>query len=159
VDYPKTYETTADLPSVTAVVRDVLPRLIGGDDPASAGLRAQLGCMTVGPVEMTGVGSYADLVVPSDVPGVEPSRLVGGDAEIWLSGAEHGAGCLLFVEGGRLASLEGYTYGGDEWRPDSVVLSVGCVAALEPSILPLQQPKADGARPKLNEPGPRGSSR
>jgi hypothetical protein len=89
--------------------------------------------MTVGPVEMTGVGFHVDLLVPPDVPVVQPSRLVGGNAEIALSTAKHGAGCLLFVEGGRLASLEGFTYGDDEWRPDSVVLSVGHVSALEPS--------------------------
>ena len=133
MDYPKTYESTADLPSVAAVVRDVLPRLIAGENPTLAGLRAQMERLTVGPVEMTGVGFHADLVVPPDVPVVEPSSLVGGDAELVLSGAKHGAGCLLFVEGGRLASLEGYTYGGEEWRPDSVVLSVGHVSPLEQS--------------------------
>ena len=109
-----------------------MPRLIEWDDPTLAILRAQLPRMMVGPVEMTGVGFLAALVVPPDVPVVEQLRLVGGDAEIELSGAKRGAGCLLFVEGGRLASLEGYTYG-EEWRPDSAILSIGHVSALEPS--------------------------
>jgi hypothetical protein len=147
VDYPKTYESSSELPSVAAVVRDVLPRLIAGEDPTSAGLRAQMQHMTVGPVEMTGVGFHADLVVPPDVPAVQPSRLVGGDAEIVLSGAEHGAGCLLFVEGGRLSSLEGYTYGGEEWRPDAIVLSVGRVSALEPSNMALNATVGRGRPP------------
>jgi len=147
VDYPKTYRSIADLPSVTAVVRDVLPRLIEGDDPILAGLRVQLSRMTVGSVEMTGTGFHAELLVASDVPVVQPPRLVGGDAEIELSGAKHGAGCLLFVEDGRLASLEGYIYGDEEWRPDSVVLSVGHVSALEPSNKALNATDGRGRPP------------
>lgn len=35
----------------------------------------------------------------------------------------HEAGCLLFVRGGVIATLEGYTYG-DEWPERPVVISL-----------------------------------
>ena len=132
MDYPKTYKSADELPSVLRIVREVLPRLLEGDDPILVGLREQLRHLIVGSVELTGVGFFAELRVSPDAPVVSPARLVGGDAEIQLVGLEHGAGCVLFVEDGRLSMLEGYTYD-EEWRPDASVLSIGRVFPLEPS--------------------------
>lgn len=123
--YPKTYESADALPAIAQILHEVLPRLLEGDDPMLLGLRAQQRQLTVGSVQLSGVGFFAELIVPPDIPAVSPARLVGGNADIQLTGVMHGAGCLLFVEEGRLTFLEGYTNAGEEWRPDSHVLSIG----------------------------------
>ena len=138
MNYPKTYESVEDLPSVARIVREVLPRLLEGDNPILVGLRAQLRQLVVSSVEMTGVGFFAELLVPLDIPTMSPAHLVGGNADIELTGVENGAGCVLFVDDGRLSTLEGYTFGGEEWRTDAFVLSICRVFPLEPPRLDIK---------------------
>jgi hypothetical protein len=38
----------------------------------------------------------------------------------------------LFVRGGRLATLEGYTFGDDAWPDNAVILSIGDVFPIVP---------------------------
>jgi hypothetical protein len=130
MDYPKTYESVDALPSVAQILHEVLPRLLEGEDPVLLGLRAQQRQLTVGSVQLSGVGFFAELIVPPDIPAVSLARMVGGNADIQLTGVMHGAGCVLFVEEGRLALLEGYTNAGEEWHPDSRVLSIGQITPL-----------------------------
>ncbi len=133
--YPRTYESDHIPSSVRGLIRDVLPRLLEGEHPALVALREQCRRVTVRGVELSGVGFFAELLVPADAPLASPPRIVGGNAEITLSGVEHGAGCVLFVEHGRLSMLEGYTYGDEPWSEDAVVLSVGRVTPLQPARL------------------------
>jgi hypothetical protein len=90
--YPKTYGPEDAPASVRVLLHEVLPRLLNGNDPALTILRAQLREVTVIDVELSGVGFFAQLAVAPTLPTTDPPRIVGGDAEIVLSGVEHGAG-------------------------------------------------------------------
>ncbi len=80
---------------------------------------------------MTGAGFYADFAVPADAPLADPPNFTGGRADIALSGAQHGAGCIVFVREGRLAVFEGFTYD-DTWGLDATVLDITGVVPLSP---------------------------
>jgi hypothetical protein len=130
--YPKIYEPEDAPLSVRMLLQGVLPRLLDGEHPALVLLRKQLVETTVSSVELSGVGFFAHLTVPSSLPVVDPPRIAGGDAEIALSGVENGAGCVLFVDGGRLSMFEGYTYAGEEWGETATVVSIGRVTPMDP---------------------------
>src|SRR5262245_31575771 len=108
--FPKTYEAASAPPEVVALVSRLVPQLIAGDHPALAALREQLRFATIRDVQMTGHGFYAAFDVPPDVPLAVPASFAGGDAQIVLEGAAAGAGCVLFIEGGRLDTPEGDTF-------------------------------------------------
>jgi hypothetical protein len=130
--YPKTYEPQYAPSSVRMLLQRVLPRLLDGEHPALVLLRKQLVESVVSSVELSGVGFFAHLTVPPYLPMAHPPRMVGGDAELALSGVEHGAGCVLFVDGGRLSMFEGYTYAGEEWAETTTVVSIGPVTPMDP---------------------------
>ncbi len=134
--YPRSYEDRDAPSSVRMLVQEVLPRLLEGDHPALAALRQQLCEATVVSAELSGVGFFVHFAIPPSLPVAAPPRIVGGGAEIALSGVEHGAGCVLFVDGGRLSMFEGYTYAGEEWAEDAEVISIGRVTPLEPKQVP-----------------------
>jgi hypothetical protein len=115
-----------------ALVARLLPSLIEGDHPALVALREQFRCARIREVELTGVGFYVDFDVPSHAPLADPADFAGGNATITLDGAANGAGCVLFVRDGRLASLEGYTYG-DPWPEDARIISVEDIMPVSPS--------------------------
>jgi hypothetical protein len=136
--YPKTYGPEDAPASVRVLLHEVLPRLLNGNDPALTILRAQLREVTVIDVELSGVGFFAQLAVAPTLPTTDPPRIVGGDAEIVLSGVVHGAGCVLFIDNGRLSMFEGYTYGGEEWNEETEVMSIGRVIPVAPANPALQ---------------------
>jgi hypothetical protein len=129
--FPKKYGPTDVPASVETLIAVLLPQLLEGPHPALAALREQLGGARVIGVEMTGAGFYADLAVPSDAPLADPPNFAGGHADIILSGAQHGAGCVLFVREGRLATLEGFTYA-DTWALDARVAEIKAVVPIFP---------------------------
>ena len=131
MSYPRFFSVAEAPESVLALVGDLLPRLLEGEHPNLVVLREQLRRATVTRVELTGVGFFVGFSVPDGLRRTEPKRLVGGNAEISLSGVEHGAGCVLFVEDGRLSLFEGYTFD-EEWPADARVTAVEHVKALAP---------------------------
>ncbi len=130
--FPKKYGPTEVPSSVETLVAALVPRLLDGPHPALAALREQFRKARITEVEMTGVGFYADFAVPADAPLAEPSDFAGGHADIKLSGAQHGAGCVLFIRDGRLTTLEGYTYD-DTWELDARVLEINTVVPIRPA--------------------------
>lgn len=88
----------------------VLEKLLAGDIAVLAGLRAQAARARLASRENTGVGFHCSLEVPPDVPLVAPADFELGDVDATIEGLEHGAGFLLFVRGGRMTMLEGYSY-------------------------------------------------
>lgn len=110
----------------------LVPLLIEGDHPALSALRQQFSRVRVKEVELTGHGFYVDFEVPPDVPLAEPKNFAGGDVRLTVQGVKSGAGCVLFVRGGRLATLEGYTFGDDAWPDNAVILSIGDVFPIVP---------------------------
>lgn len=100
--------------------RDVLTMLTSGQHPVLQSLRVQLESAKVKAREFTGVGFYTTIWVPDNV---EPA-LVGRktlhihDVNAEVEGLGHGAGFILYVEGGLLSLLEGFAY--DEQWPSRV---------------------------------------
>jgi len=106
------------MPELTTLERAVLEKLLHGDHPVLVALRTQLQTSEVASREFTGVGFYTNLRVHPNAVAAPVQALAFGDVVATIHGLQHGAGFVLFIKGGRLAYLEGYTY--DERWPDPV---------------------------------------
>jgi hypothetical protein len=106
--------------ALTPFEREAIATILRGDHPILAQLRAQAAMCEVSKRELTGVGFFTSLTVPAVVLSAPVSKRLhlGSDVHVSMDGVPHGAGLVLFVEEGRLAVLEGYTYD-DPW-PDEV---------------------------------------
>jgi hypothetical protein len=118
-------------PSVEMLIVLLLPRLLEGSHPALAALREQFRGVRITEVEMTGHGFYAHFAVPQDAPLANPPDFAGGNADIVLSSTQNGAGCVVFVRKGRLATLEGYTFT-ETWELDAQVTEIKSVTPIVP---------------------------
>jgi hypothetical protein len=97
----------------------VLAKLLAGDHPVLAALRSQAERARLVSRDYTGAGFYCSFEVPADVPTLsQHSDFEFGDVNATVNGLKHGAGFVIFVRGGRLDTLEGYSY--DESWPDVV---------------------------------------
>jgi hypothetical protein len=105
-----------DLP--TMFESGALIAALAGSHPALRLLRRQLEGLRIAKREHTGVGFFAELAVePASVmPAIFPPRLTISDVDVSIAGLRTGAGIVLFVDGGALTLLEGFTY--DEPWPD-----------------------------------------
>lgn len=92
--------------------REVLSRLLDGDDEMRAVLRSQVPSLRVTSRESTGVGFFTHLTIGDDSPRLDPPHerhaISGVQAEI--SGLDDRAGFVLFVTDGAIDVLEGFTY-------------------------------------------------
>jgi len=89
----------------------VLDKLLDGDHPVLVVLRAQAERARLSSREYTGAGFFCSFDVPPDVPTLAPERdFHFGDVNAVVDGLQYGAGFVLFVRGGRLNTLEGYSY-------------------------------------------------
>jgi len=131
--YPKKYDAQNAPAEVLRLTERLVPLLLEGVHPALLALREQFLRARVKEVELTGVGFYVDFEVPSDAPLAEPKNISGGDARLTIEGVTYSAGCVLFVRAGRLATLEGYTYGDDTWEENAAVLSIDDVFPILPN--------------------------
>jgi hypothetical protein len=78
--------------------------------------RRQLEHASITKREFTGVGFFTEFAIADDAPvrkDLPDATLgnVGAD----LPGVQHGVGFLLFIRGGVVTMLEGYTYANDQW--------------------------------------------
>lgn len=97
----------------------VMDKLLAGDHPAMAILRAQAATARLVSREYSGVGFFCSFEVPADAPTLGAGgRLTIDDVNAEVTGLTHGAGFVLFVCDGRLDMLEGFSY--DEPWPDDV---------------------------------------
>ena len=88
-------------------------------DETSRALRDQLQHLSLESRLLTGYGFFTEVAVRSDakpVPGPPNFQIVNVSGEI--DGLERGAGFVVFVEGGLLATVEGHTF--DETWPESL---------------------------------------
>jgi hypothetical protein len=97
---------------LTEFEREVMEKLLAGDHPVLAALRDQLRACEVRSRDLTGHGFLTDLHVDRSAP---PVAVPGGRMHIGDVGAEidemmYGAGFILFVDGGYLDMLEGFSY-------------------------------------------------
>ena len=98
---------------LTALERAVLEKLFAGDHPRFPVFRAQVERVRVIERTFSGVGFFADLVVPEDVPGVgglAGDPLWWGDVYVDFDGLAHGGGFVVRIADGRLEMLEGFTF-------------------------------------------------
>jgi hypothetical protein len=97
----------------------VLEKLLAGDHPLLATLRCQAEKVRLASRKYTGAGFYCTFETPSDVPPLTPYLdFHFGDVCANISGLKYGAGFVVFVRGGRLDLLEGYSY--DEPWPEVI---------------------------------------
>jgi hypothetical protein len=81
-------------------------------------IRQQLSHATIAERRFTGAGFFTDFVIPTDAPvRRDLADMTIGDVGAEFPGLQHGAGFLLFIRGGVVSMLEGYTY--DESWPAS----------------------------------------
>jgi hypothetical protein len=93
--------------------------LLKGQDTTLDILRDQLKASCVAHREHTGAGFYTTFKVPEHLRRVpQDRRFTIGDVVAEITGLNHGAGFVLFVENGVLDFLEGYTY--DEPWPTEI---------------------------------------
>ena len=130
MSYPRTL-LPGEGAHIRALAKRLLPLLVAGDHPASSILREQLSGARIGTIELSGKGFFADIEVAADAPRVVPPNFAGGHANIQLDGLPIEAGCVLFIRGGHLSMLEGYTYVG-VWEEDTIVLGVSDVFPIQP---------------------------
>lgn len=96
----------------------ILEFALQGDHPVLAILREQLTQATLSPRDYTGVGFVTDITVPEQARRLPSSSLVISDVHAEVKGLEHGAGFVVFIEGGALSMLECYMYE-DAWPTDA----------------------------------------
>lgn len=97
----------------------VINKLLDGELPALIALRQQIPHLFVKTRELTGVGFFTDFGAPPDaVPAPVGEKIRFGDVEAKIPGLQHGAGFVLYIDGGLIQRLEGYTY--DEPWPERV---------------------------------------
>ncbi|MCL4867519.1 MAG: hypothetical protein KJ063_01005 [Anaerolineae bacterium] len=96
----------------------VMDKLLWGDDLVLSELREQLAKAVVKERELTGTGFYLTFSLPEDsrkltdqVPNVK-SDFCFGDINAEIENLENGASFLIWVKGGKLNILEGYSYHG-----------------------------------------------
>ncbi len=97
--------------------RAVVRKLLAGDHPVLAALRRQANSSRLTRRQKTGVGFFCDFQIQDEAPAVDQDFELG-DLHAEVEGLEHGAGFVLFVRGGRLTLLEGFSY--DEPWPDEI---------------------------------------
>jgi hypothetical protein len=104
---------------LNALEQAVLDKLLAGDHPTLATLRAQAEKACLLSRELSGVGFFCSFQVPPEAPRVEQfGDFHIGDVNASVKGLAHGAGFVLFIRDGRLDMLEGFSY--DEPWPDEI---------------------------------------
>jgi len=107
---------------VNEIERQAMDYLLRGDTPLLETLRQQLAVATVAAREFTGVGFFTQFDVPPTVPRAPSARrVIIGDVYAEVSGLQHGAGFVLFVEDGALQTLECHITE-DAWPSDATLL-------------------------------------
>lgn len=80
----------------------------------ASALKQQLAIATVVDRENTGGGFFTTIAVDGDAPTVSSPRVLGYETQARVVGMEYGLGFVLFVEEGKLALLEGFSWGGED---------------------------------------------
>ena len=89
----------------------VLDKLLSGSHPVLVALRVQAERARLASREYTGAGFFCSFEVPSGAPLLATQKDFDfGDVDAVVNGLEHGAGFVIYVRGGRLDTLEGYSY-------------------------------------------------
>lgn len=104
--------------ALSVIEKAVLEKILDGNFPLLIQLQRQLELCIVEKREFTGFGFYTTLTVPQSIPRMAGLDIKFGDVLGCIPGLPGGAGFLLYVKGGVLDMLEGYSY--DEPWPTSI---------------------------------------
>lgn len=97
----------------------VINKLLAGDSHVLAILRKQFGVATVTDRQFSGAGFVLEFNVPTHSPIIsDDASFEITDVVADISGISNGAGFVLYIRNGKLASLEGFTF--DEPWPDVI---------------------------------------
>jgi hypothetical protein len=99
----------ASLNALTQLERAALELLLAGSHPVLVALRHQYQHAQLVKRETRGDGFHCYFAVDDSAPAVAKDFELG-DVQADLPGLINGAGFLLFVRGGRLDTLQGFTY-------------------------------------------------
>jgi hypothetical protein len=104
----------------TELEKQVLEKLLQGDDENLGVLREQARHAKVARRELTGAGFFTEFSLPAGILRLpdRPAFKIG-DVNGTADNLKHGLGFLLYVVDGAISMLEGYTY--DEQWPDEVL--------------------------------------
>lgn len=103
---------------LTRLEKDVLEKLLDDSGEPFATMREQLACAKVVNREFTGVGFFTEFALPEGAPVKRDlPDMAFGDVCAEFPELRRGAGFVLFIRGGIVAMLEGYTY--DEAWPSN----------------------------------------
>jgi hypothetical protein len=98
--------------------KEVILKLLSGDHPAVRVLREQLEHCRVRSREMTGTGFVTELDVPREIDRAKVEKMRLGNVVADVEGLKNGAGFLLYVKGGALDAIEGYSF--EEPWPETI---------------------------------------
>ena len=102
---------------LTQLEQAVLKKLLAGENPTLAALRAQAEGARLKSRENTGAGFFCYFDVPSEAKPVGEGSFHLGDVDAVIPPLAHGAGFVLFITSGKLDRLEGYSYD-EPWPAD-----------------------------------------
>jgi hypothetical protein len=99
---------------------EVIATVLRPDHPVFEALRLQFDWCEAAARELTGAGFFTELSIPIDAAPapVTPGLLHLSGVVAEVDGLKHGAGFVLWIENGVLATLEGFSY--DEPWPERV---------------------------------------
>jgi hypothetical protein len=105
---------------LSSLEHDVIAMFLSPDHPVFEALRLQFDRCEAAARELTGVGFFTELSIPTDAAPapVRPGRLHLSGVVAEVDGLKHGAGFVLLIENGMLATVEGFSY--DEPWPEKV---------------------------------------
>jgi hypothetical protein len=103
--------------------RAALAKLLAGDHPVLAALRAQAGQMQLVALRYTGSGFFCDFTLPADAPLLEKLHFHIGDVYAKAPSLQTQAEFILFIEDGYIKCLEGFAYEDWDGKPEDFQLS------------------------------------
>jgi HEAT repeat protein len=115
------------------LVTRVMSALLAGEDPIATALRHQYEQADIEGVDLTGSGVYVRFSVPEQLPRID-RNFIGCDAVLAVDGLEHGAGCLVAIDGGALRFLECYVNGEQPWPDRPRLISIEQVLAVSEAM-------------------------
>jgi hypothetical protein len=104
---------TVPNPQLTEFERTLAEHLLAGELPVLAVLRSQWAAARFESRELSGVGFFLNVVVPSSAPRAEPPDFELGDVYFEATGLPHGGGSVMFIRDGAISMLEAYSHDGD----------------------------------------------
>jgi len=111
---------------LTRLEQAVMEKLLDGDNPLLQDLRKQFEEIESVERKFTGAGFFTKFRLAPNVRPLSKKSLTFGDVAATIPGLKNGAGFLLFVRGGVLDQLEGYTYG-EFWPTDVPNFGLGYI--------------------------------